>query len=211
VFVAPHTQTELGTRTDFRGVKSLPAAYVAAELIRAIDRTPDFYAASPVYRVLLRLAAWFPRWMEGRWFRPFDTWREPHYRWVVERFHYAGTEWEARRGFHGQEQGAGTQYSHTLSDQTFVYLKRPQMTAVFSVATVLVNGQAGQIVGDDLERVAKFLSVSEGVPLFDLEYGGRLFSRCSLGGVATRESIPFWCDSISLLEASKSDPKATYR
>ena len=64
VFVAPHTQTELGTRTDFRRVKSLPAAYVATELVRAIDRTPDRYAASPVYRVLLRLAAWFPRWME---------------------------------------------------------------------------------------------------------------------------------------------------
>ena len=64
VFVAPHTQTELGTRTDFRGVKSLPVDYVASELVRAIDRTPARYAASPVYRVLLRLAAWFPRWME---------------------------------------------------------------------------------------------------------------------------------------------------
>jgi short-subunit dehydrogenase len=64
VFVAPHTQTELGIRTDFRGVKSLPVAYVANELVRAIDRTPDCYAASPVYRLLLRLAAWFPRWME---------------------------------------------------------------------------------------------------------------------------------------------------
>jgi len=32
--------------------------------MRAIDRTPARHAASPVYRVLLRLAAWFPRWME---------------------------------------------------------------------------------------------------------------------------------------------------
>jgi 3-oxoacyl-[acyl-carrier protein] reductase len=64
VFVAPHTQTELGTRTDFRRVKSLPVAYVATQLVRAIDHTPARYAASPVYRVLLRLAAWFPRWME---------------------------------------------------------------------------------------------------------------------------------------------------
>jgi len=64
VFVAPHTQTELGCRTDFRGVKSLPVAYVADQLVRAIDRTPARHAASPVYRVLLRLAAWFPRWME---------------------------------------------------------------------------------------------------------------------------------------------------
>jgi len=64
VFVAPHTQTESGLRTDFRGVKSLPVEYVAAALVRAIDRTPACYAASPVYRVLLRLAAWFPHWME---------------------------------------------------------------------------------------------------------------------------------------------------
>ena len=64
VFVAPHTRTEFGTHSDFRGVKSLHVAYVAQELVRAIDRTPVCYAASPVYRVLLRLAAWFPRWME---------------------------------------------------------------------------------------------------------------------------------------------------
>ncbi len=66
VFVAPHTQTELGDRTDFRGVRSLPADYVARELERAIDRAPRRYAASPVYRLLLRLAAWFPAFMEAR-------------------------------------------------------------------------------------------------------------------------------------------------
>ncbi|MEY2931177.1 MAG: hypothetical protein RL033_1926 [Pseudomonadota bacterium] len=64
VFVAPHTQTELGQRTDFRGVTSLPVEYVAAELVRAIDAGPRRYAASPVYRLLLRLSAWFPTWME---------------------------------------------------------------------------------------------------------------------------------------------------
>ncbi|HWO13155.1 MAG TPA: SDR family NAD(P)-dependent oxidoreductase [Polyangiaceae bacterium] len=64
VFVAPHTQTELGERTEFRGVTSLPVAYVARELVHAIDRAPRRYAASPVYRLLLRLAAWFPRMME---------------------------------------------------------------------------------------------------------------------------------------------------
>ena len=64
VFVAPHTQTELGQRTEFRGVTSLPVAYVARELVHAIDRAPRRYAASPVYRLLLRLAAWFPRMME---------------------------------------------------------------------------------------------------------------------------------------------------
>jgi short-subunit dehydrogenase len=64
VFVAPHTQTELGTRTEFRGVTSLPVEYVARELVHAIDTSPRRYAASPVYRLLLRLAAWFPALME---------------------------------------------------------------------------------------------------------------------------------------------------
>lgn len=102
------------------------------------------------------------------------------------------------------------QYSHTLPEQTFVYLKRPQMTAAFSVATVVVDGQAGQLVGDDLERVVKFLRSSIGVAQFDLEYGGRLFSRCVFGGAATSEAIPFSYGSISLLEATKSDPNASY-
>jgi short-subunit dehydrogenase len=66
VFVAPHTQTELGGHTDFRGVRSLPVEYVARELVRAIDRAPRRYAASPVYRLLLRFAAWFPVFMESR-------------------------------------------------------------------------------------------------------------------------------------------------
>lgn len=64
VFVAPHTRTELGERTEFRGVTSLPVEYVARELVRAIDTAPRRYAASPVYRLLLRLAAWFPQMME---------------------------------------------------------------------------------------------------------------------------------------------------
>ncbi len=64
VFVAPHTQTELGARTEFRGVTSLPVDYVARELVYAIDSAPRRYAASPVYRLLLRLAAWCPRLME---------------------------------------------------------------------------------------------------------------------------------------------------
>ncbi len=64
VFVAPHTQTELGERTEFRGVTSLAVEYVARELVYAIDRAPRRYAASPVYRLLLRLAAWLPGVME---------------------------------------------------------------------------------------------------------------------------------------------------
>ena len=68
VFVAPHTQTELGTRTEFRGVTSLPVEYVARELVHAIDTCPRRYAASPVYRLLLRLVAWFPAFMERKMF-----------------------------------------------------------------------------------------------------------------------------------------------
>ena len=64
VFVAPHTQTELGAQCEFRGVRSLPAEYVAKELVRAIERAPRRYAASPVYRFFLRLAAWLPMFME---------------------------------------------------------------------------------------------------------------------------------------------------
>jgi short-subunit dehydrogenase len=66
VFVAPHTKTELGERTEFRGVMSLPVEYVARELVHAIDTSPRRYAASPVYRMLLRLSAWFPAYMERK-------------------------------------------------------------------------------------------------------------------------------------------------
>ena len=64
VFVAPHTQTELGAQCEFQGVRSLPPDYVAEELVRAIERAPRRYAASPVYRMFLRLAAWLPTFME---------------------------------------------------------------------------------------------------------------------------------------------------
>lgn len=66
VFVAPHTKTEMGKHTEFRGVTSLPVDYVAKELVRAVDSRPRRYAASPVYRLLLRLASWFPEFMEAR-------------------------------------------------------------------------------------------------------------------------------------------------
>jgi short-subunit dehydrogenase len=64
VFVAPHTQTELGAAMQFDGVRSLPVEYTAQELCRAIDLAPRLYAASPVYRMLLRTAAYFPSFME---------------------------------------------------------------------------------------------------------------------------------------------------
>ncbi|NVB37309.1 SDR family NAD(P)-dependent oxidoreductase [Pseudenhygromyxa sp. WMMC2535] len=66
VFVAPHTQTEQGEQTEFRGVVSLPVDYVAGRLVRAIDRGAPRASGSPVYDLLLRLAAWSPRFMEGR-------------------------------------------------------------------------------------------------------------------------------------------------
>jgi hypothetical protein len=97
-----------------------------------------------------------------------------------------------------------------LPEQTFVYLKRPQMTAAFSVATVIVDGQTGQMMGDDLGRVLTFLRASDGVPQFDLEYGGRLFSKCFLRAQATSDSIPFSYATSSLLEAAKSDPNTNY-
>lgn len=64
LFVAPHTQTELGKATEFDGVRSLPVEYTVNELIHAIDRAPRQYAASPVYRFFIRLAGWFPAMME---------------------------------------------------------------------------------------------------------------------------------------------------
>lgn len=66
VFVAPHTDTGTGQATRFDGVKSLPIEYTVRELLVAIDRAPRRYAASPVYRFLLRLHGFFPHFMEGR-------------------------------------------------------------------------------------------------------------------------------------------------
>lgn len=66
VFVAPHTDTPMGRRVRFEGVVSLPVDYTVKELLRAVDRAPRKYAASPVYRLLLRLAGLFPAFMEGR-------------------------------------------------------------------------------------------------------------------------------------------------
>ncbi len=85
------------------------------------------------------------------------------------------------------------------------------MTAGFAVVVVATSDQAGHIEGDDLERVAKFLRVSEGVPQFDLEYEGRLYAHCRLGGDAADNSIAFTCDSISRVEAPAGDLNAYYR
>lgn len=66
VFVAPHTDTACGRGARFEGVVSLPVEYTAKELLRAVDRAPRPYAASPVYRLLLRLAGVFPAFLESR-------------------------------------------------------------------------------------------------------------------------------------------------
>ena len=66
VFVAPHTQTECGRGAQFDGVVSLPVEYTVEELLVAVDRAPRQYAGSPVYRMFLRLARWFPTFMERR-------------------------------------------------------------------------------------------------------------------------------------------------
>lgn len=66
VFVAPHTDTEAGRNSHFEGVRSLPVEYTVQELVRAIDRAPRKYAASPVYRLLLWLGRLFPAFMERK-------------------------------------------------------------------------------------------------------------------------------------------------
>jgi hypothetical protein len=58
VFIAPHTDTDDGRRAKFDGVISLPAAYSAGELVRALHRGARVYAGSPVYQVLMQLARW---------------------------------------------------------------------------------------------------------------------------------------------------------
>lgn len=66
VFVAPHTDTDMGRAAHWDGVPSLPVEYTAEGLIRAIDRTPRIWAASPVYRLFIRLAGFLPAFMERR-------------------------------------------------------------------------------------------------------------------------------------------------
>ncbi|MET0284266.1 MAG: SDR family NAD(P)-dependent oxidoreductase [Polyangiales bacterium] len=64
IFVAPHTETEMGRRVRFEGVPRLPVDYTARGLVRAIDRGSRKVAASPVYNLFLFLWRMFPRFME---------------------------------------------------------------------------------------------------------------------------------------------------
>lgn len=65
VFMPSHTDTaQAMATTRFDGVPALPVDYTAQQLLRAIDRAPRSMAASPIFRMFLRLAGIFPRWAE---------------------------------------------------------------------------------------------------------------------------------------------------
>lgn len=66
VFVPGHTATACGAGCHFDGVASLPVAYTAGQLVRAIDRAPRVHVGSPVYWLLLLLARLFPAFMVAR-------------------------------------------------------------------------------------------------------------------------------------------------
>lgn len=67
VFMPSHTATEQAMDTTrFDGVYALPVEYTAKQLVEATERAPRSTAASPVFRMFLRLAAIFPAWAERR-------------------------------------------------------------------------------------------------------------------------------------------------
>jgi len=80
---------------------------------------------------------------------------------------------------------------------TFVYLKRPPMSAAFAVTALTVAPGEGLLSGPDLKQVTKFLRMSEGVPRFDLECAGRQFRECHLRVDPSGESLLFSFDSMS--------------
>lgn len=102
--------------------------------------------------------------------------------------------------------GAGT---GALALQTLVYMKRPKLTAAFSVATIALDRGAGRIEGEDLNRLARFLRVSGGPAQFDLEYDGRVFVECRLKNDPAAESISFSYESLAISEGTREDPSTT--
>ncbi|HKO53535.1 MAG TPA: hypothetical protein VJV79_37760 [Polyangiaceae bacterium] len=88
--------------------------------------------------------------------------------------------------------------------QTLIFLKDPEVTAAFNVATRALDAQAGLLEGPDLNRVAKFLRVSGSAPKFDILSDGQVFHRCRLGDEMTITSIHFLYDSISPLETDEN-------
>lgn len=96
--------------------------------------------------------------------------------------------------------------------RTSLYLKRPQMSSAFDVDVVVEDESNGRLVGPELDRISKLLRVSEGSPLFDLEFDGRLLARCRVKDIAASGgSIPFSYESTQLLDPPKSDPNPNYR
>jgi len=93
--------------------------------------------------------------------------------------------------------------------KTLVYLQRPQMSSAFEVSINVQDESSGRIEGRDLQGLAKFLSISEGVPQFDLEYDGRLFCKCRLASTSFVSAIQFSFESIASVDVFKSDPQAS--
>ena len=58
--------TESAEATTFDGVYTMPLDYTVRQLLRAVDKSPRSFAASPVFRMFLRLAGVFPGWAERR-------------------------------------------------------------------------------------------------------------------------------------------------
>jgi len=84
------------------------------------------------------------------------------------------------------------------------------MTSMFEVSIVVIDSLNGRLEGPELQRVAKFLRISEGVPSFDLEYEGRVFRKCRLGAADGSASLAFSFQRSTVPEPSQSDPNASY-
>jgi hypothetical protein len=85
------------------------------------------------------------------------------------------------------------------------------MSSAFDVKVIVEDDSNGRLEGPELERVAKLLRVSQGVPVFDLESEGRLLARCQLKAADSIDSLAFSYESSQPLDPPKSDPNATYR
>lgn len=85
------------------------------------------------------------------------------------------------------------------------------MTSMFEVSVVVIDSETGRLQGPELERVAKFLRMSEGVARFDLEYDGRVFRKCRLSSAEPDESYTFSFERSTVPDPIKSDPNASYR
>lgn len=85
------------------------------------------------------------------------------------------------------------------------------MTAGFS-ASVIVVGKLGQIEGEDLQGLARFLRASDGVAKFNLEPDCQQYNNCLLMDMdtATSEALLFSFGSITILDPQTSDPNASY-